>query len=288
MSEVTPSNKGIALVPGTVVELALDGTVVYVENVSNSYAAVVALPDQTQSQAGRADDRVFTPGRVGAKKLSPFAGANRIIEVPDLSQRNREFIGTYETLRAQHGPNYVDQTEEERAAMSVKKVKPDKETRRAEREAKRAEKKAEREAAKQARKEAQQPRMLQRCQTCNEQPGHPNHPGDHEFVPPPEEPATPKAPKPRAAKNDLPAGPFRWVGTTDQLNMLAAMNPKYKPNNSGTAIIEAIRAKLDDGATLDDVKSALAAHPKWNDVPEERVKIALTQLLNAKLVEVVA
>lgn len=286
---MSDSTRGHALTPGTVVELALDGTVVYVESVSSTYAAVVALPDQSQSQAGRSDDRVFTPGKVGAKKLSPFAGVNREIAVPDLTERNRGFIGSYETLRKQHGDAYVDMTEEERAAMSVKKIKPDKEARKAEREAQRAQRKAEKQAARNAKKNA--PRMLQRCQVCNEQPGHPSHPGDHEFVPPTDAPAkAPKAPRepraPRAGKSDLPADPFRWVGTVDQLNVLAAVNPKYKPNNSGAAIIEIIRAKLKDGATLEHVKEQLAAHPKWHDVPEERIKVALGQLLAAKLVEV--
>lgn len=141
------TTKGISLQQGTVVVLTLDGTMVYVEEVTRSYVAVVALPEQP---AERSDDRVFTPGRVGQKKISPFAQADKVVEIIDLSDRNKNFIGDFEKLRAEHGPNYVDLTEAERAAMTVTKAGPKpKVDRTAEKEAK----KAEREEAKKKRQE---------------------------------------------------------------------------------------------------------------------------------------
>lgn len=146
--------KGITLEPGTIVVLTLDGTMVYVEEMTTTFAAVVALPEQPTE---RSDDRVFTPGRVGIKKISPFATCDRVVPVVELSDRNKNFIGDYEKLRAEHGSNYVALTDEEKAAMSVVKVgpkvrtpKPDAATKKAEREAERTKRKDERDAARKA------------------------------------------------------------------------------------------------------------------------------------------
>lgn len=177
--------KGVTLTPGTVGVLALDGTLVYIEAIEQTFAGVVALPDQPSE---RKDERVFTPGRVGMKKISPFSEFEKTVPVGELSQRNRDFIGTFEKLRSVHGPNFVDRTPEEEAAYQAQANPPDKSVAR-------AAKKAEREAKK---KQKGGPRYLLKCQTCGEQSGHPNHPDVHVFVPPVgvdvPEPKAPKAP----------------------------------------------------------------------------------------------
>jgi len=166
--------KGVTLTPGTVGVLSLDGTLVYIEAIEQTFAGVVALPDQPTD---RKDERVFTPGRVGMKKISPFSEFDKTVPIEDLTQRNKDFIGTFEKLRSVHGPNFVDRTPEEEAAYQAQANPPDK-------GAARAAKKAERAAAKEAKKK-NGARYLLKCQTCGQQPGHPNHPDDHAFVPPP-------------------------------------------------------------------------------------------------------
>lgn len=168
---MSESTKGISLVQGTVAVLSLDGSLVYVEQATNGFLAVVALPEQPDT---REDERVLTPGRVGSKKISPYAKGEPV-DMTELSVRNREFIGTYETLRTKHGPNFVDRTPEEVAKVTAAMApKPTKE----ERAAARAKEKADAKAAKPGRvkkeKEAK-PQFLQRCTQCNEQRGHPNH-----------------------------------------------------------------------------------------------------------------
>lgn len=177
------SSKGVTLVQGQVAVLALDGTLVYIEEVANTHASVVALPDQpVKSEEGKTS--VFTPGKVGAKKISPFSQAEKVIDVADLSDRNKNFIGTYEPLRAQHGSNYIGD-DELRAAAEAAANAPTKEQQKSlDKESRKASSDA-RKAEKAAKKTAAGPRFLQRCTQCGEQSGHPNHPGDHEFVTPP-------------------------------------------------------------------------------------------------------
>ena len=285
------ATKGITLESGQVVVLELDGTLVFIESVQPTFAAVVALPDQF---TGREDDRVFTPGRVGSKKISPFSRAGRVVPVSELTERNTVFISAYEQLRTDHGPNYVDRSPEELAAHEAANApKPDKSVAR-------AAKKAERDAAK-AAKQAATPRYLRRCVTCNEQPGHPDHgtdEGKHEFVEPapeakapkaakvPKTPRDPNAPRKTKAPKALPAGPFKWVGNDGQLRVLAGVNPKYKPNNSGAVIVDAIKASGDAGITLAAVAGVLGQHPRWSGVPLERIEFALKQLLDTGMVAV--
>lgn len=167
--------KGVSLTEGQVVVLKLDGSLVYIEAVEAMYVAAVALPEQP---ADRADERVFKPGCVGAKKISPFAEGDAVA-IASLSERNKAFLDSYRDLRKVNGPLYVDRTPEEQAAHDAanapKPAKPTKE----ERAAAKAEKKAD-------KKVKAGPRFLQRCETCGEQQGHPKHPSDHEFVAPPE------------------------------------------------------------------------------------------------------
>lgn len=312
--------KGVSLVQGQCVVLAIDGSLVYVETVTNAWCEVVALPDQPKE---REEGPVFTPGRVGAKKISPFSAADKVVEIADLSERNKKFIGEFEALRKQHGPNYVDRTPEEQAAFDaanapkVPKAKQTPEQKAAAKEAR----KAERKAAKQSG-----PKFLQRCTQCGEQSGHPNHPDDHAFVapaaPPPavvlcaacDEPESddvhtkakadgghkfiagkkakaeraPREPKVRAerpakASKTLPAGKHRWVGDDDKLKVLRAVNPKYNEGNSGMMIVDAIKGAGPEGLTPVEVMTM----PKAPSTVE-RVQLAFQQLLNAGMIEAVA
>lgn len=304
-------SKGVTLVQGTVVVLKLDGSLVYIEAVETMYVAAVALPEQPSD---RADERVFKPGCVGAKKISPFA-EGEIVLVSDLSERNKNFIGTYEQLRTQHGPTYVDRTPEELAAHEAANApKPDK-----------SQKKAERESAKAAKKAAKGPRFLQRCVQCGEQSGHPNHPGQHEFVAPPEpviepekcmacgkpeaghgeehkfigeslmrkpkvareakpdkEAKAPRASNPGKPRKSLPDvnQKFKWVQNDAALKVLIAANGKFSPSNSGGAMIETIKASGDAGIC---VTQLIVKHPR----PIERLQLALEQLRGSGLLEAV-
>lgn len=265
--------KGVTLVPKTAVVLSLDGTLVYVEDIQPTFAAVVAFPEQP---AERSDDRVFTPGRVGAKKISPFAQAGKTVAIADLSERNKLFLDSYEKIRDERGPNVIQRTPEEEAAMSVTKANPQKPSR----EERKAARKAEREARKAAGETV--PRYKRKCVTCGEQPGHPNHPDQHPFLEPADKPVREKKERaPRAGKPSTD-GPFKWVGDEKALNVMASGNPKYKEKNSGRAIAYAVR----DGATTpDEVVAALMNDPKWNEVSIDRIKAALIQLIGAGLVE---
>lgn len=302
--------KGISLVPGQVVVLALDGTLVYVEHVETTFVAVVALPEQPPNPDM---SPAFTPGAVRAKKISPFATAKTVVEVKDLSERNKNFIATYEQLRAQD-IRHVDRTPDEQAAHDLAMNPPDKAT-------VRAQAKADKAAAKVAKPKSG-PRYLQRCATCNEQQGHPNHPGDHAFVAPPlpavlcaacdkdaddaahqpggshrfvggkapkpaREPRAPKPEKapgvasaPRAPKASLPSGTYRWVDNAERLNVLRACNGKYNEGNSGNAVIELIKAGGDAGLA----PVAVVGLPKCPGTLE-RAQLAFQQLLGAGLLE---
>lgn len=303
--------KGVTLVQGQAVVLKLDGSLVYIEAVEAMYVAAVALPEQP---AARADERVFKPGCVGAKKISPFAEGD-VVLISDLSERNRNFIGTYEQLRKQHGGLYVDRTPEEQAAHELASApKPSKES-----------KKAEKAAAKEAKRATKGPHFLQRCVQCGEQKGHPKHPGDHEFVAPPEpvveaekcmacgkpeeghgeehkfigesmikKPRATKEPRPekeaKAPRAVAPGKPrkslpdintkFHWVEDAKSLTILVAANGKFSPSNSGGAIIETIRQSGAAGITVAEV---IVKHPR----PIERLQLAFEQLRGAGLLEAV-
>lgn len=178
--------KGQSLNPGSIVVLALDGSMVYVEDVQPTHAAVVCLPEQPASRTDK--QGVFTPGKVGVKKISPYSAAEKVIPSGELSQRNLDFLQNYETLRGKNGPNYVDRTPEEQAAWDAANKPVDK-------AAEKAAVKAAKAAAKEAKPKKQKggPSYLQKCESCGEQPGHPVHGGHdhpngttaHDFVAPP-------------------------------------------------------------------------------------------------------
>lgn len=113
------SKAGITLERGTIAVLSLDGTMVYVEDIQPTYAAVVALPEQVGTA-----ERVLMPGRVGPRKISPYSRPDRIITKAELSERNAIFVDTFLDLRAAHGPNFVQRTPEEEAKMAVIKAGP--------------------------------------------------------------------------------------------------------------------------------------------------------------------
>lgn len=307
------STKGVTLAQGQVVVLALDGTLVYVEQVEQFFIGVVALPDQPTE---RADDRVFTPGRVGAKKISPMATADKVVPVEELSDRNKTFIATYEALRAQHGNNYIGD-DGLRAAAEAAANQPDKATVKAQQKAERA--------ATKAAKKSSGPKFLQRCEQCNEQPGHPNHPKDHEFVAPappvvlcaacdkpegdhaenalghryiptgkikavraPKEPKAPKdpsSPKPVREKKAKPGmvapnQKFKWVDNDAALAALIAGNGKFSAGNSGGGMIATVKIAGDVGISVMEI---ILQHPR----PVERLQLAFGQLLGAGLLEAV-
>lgn len=265
--------RGITLEPGSVVVLSLDGTMVYVESVCPTFAAVIALPEQPTE---RADDRVFTPGKVGAKKISPFSTTDKTVAVSELSARNREFIGTYESLRVAHGPHYIHYTPEEAAAMSVKKVTGGSAPRASKGTGKRALKRAK--------------TYLAKCATCGEQPGHPNHPGVHTFVPPTVEAPVDSSGTEAAVHTRRPkgggssprsAGASTYTLISPDLTAAQAQprGDKFNEGNRSHRVVVALAGLPNSTGTLDEVIAALCADGKTPPAnPAKVVRRTLNQL----------
>jgi hypothetical protein len=251
--------RGVTLEAGSVVVLSIDGTLVFVESIEPTFAGVVALPEQP---AGRSDERIFTPGRVGQKKISPYSSADQVIALKDLSDRNREFIANLKTLRTQHGPHYIERTPEESAAAA-----PDA--------------KAARRAARAVRSIKAGPKYLQRCKQCNQQQGHPNHPGDHAFVPPDVEEAPAAAPTKRAAK--APAGEAIYTLAASYSLDVARAQPrgeKFNDGNRSFRVVKALERLPNRTGTIGEVIAALVTDggkPMAN--PLKAARRALNQLV---------
>lgn len=256
---MSKSMRFVSLEPGQVAVLSIDGTLVYVEDVTATSASVVALPDQPPRPNG-----VFTPGRVGAKRISPYSRAERIVPVTELSQRNRDFIGNYETLRTKHGNNYVDRTPEELAAMTVTK------------------------------KSGRKPRYKQRCATCGQQPGHPDHgttDGKHEFVAPAAETAPAERKSTRRASRFSDAVYTLKAGDVEKLLAKARQQPrgdKYNHGNRSHRVVIALQGLANQSGTLDEVTRALVQDgekPPAN--PQKVVRRTLHQLMKAEFGSIV-
>ena len=267
----------ISLKQGTVVMLSLDSTMVYVESIGDPndpeatpiYIAVVALPEQP---SGQKDDRVFTPGRVGSKKISPYSQATKEVPVADLSERNQKFLQTYVAWRDEHGANYVDMTEEERAAMTVTKVKP--------------ERKPKKEKASDVDKH-----LRRKCGQCTEQPGHPNHHGDdgHAFVEPPvKQPKEPKAPRepkaskaPREPRERTAKADLRYcLDSTKSLDQAAKQKDKYKDGNRGHKVYTALKTLGSERSVAEVMVKVAELHgATWSRDPELIVSNTLRELM---------
>jgi hypothetical protein len=271
----------VTLDPGTIVVLALDGTLVYVEDVQPAFAAVVALPDQPPGDASK---RVFTPGRVGAKKISPYSAAKHVVKVTELSERNKDFLGNYETWRGKHGVNYIHRTPEELAAMSVTKAEPAPKGKRAQRRA------AER-AAEAAGTPLPTKRYKQRCTQCGEQPGHPNHPDDHEFVAP--DPVVTSPLHERAARKSRTPSSGGNTYTVVSVDLTMARSTergdKFNEGNRSFRVFEALRKLPRSTGTLEEVMRAVltdGGKPLTN--PQKVVRRTLNQLATAPFGAVVS
>ena len=270
------STRGITLVPGTIVVLSLDGTLAYVEDVQPTFAAVVALPEQLPTQE---KTQVFTPGRVGAKKISPFSSADRVVAVADLTQRNRDFIGNYEQLRKAHGPNFVSRTPEEQAAeeakMAVTKVNPT----RAPRASVTPEDKQARRAARRAAKIP--------CVKCGFLPVHGgHHNGTYAYEAPVKKTRGGKTTGIKGAPAPAGGGSFQLVNP--DISKLQADNDKFAQGNRFYRVFLALKGLPESTGTLANVIAALATDagkPMTN--PEKvarRALKALTAAGNAKAV----
>ena len=257
--------KGVVLERESVVVLSLDGSLVYVEDVQPTHVAVVALPEQITELGASC---VFTPGRVGAKKISPYSRPDRVVSIADLSERNRDFIKQYEVLRQQHGPNFVQRTPEEQAKMTVIKAGP----------APRAGKKTP-EEKKQRRLERKAGKIA--CVKC----GKPKVHGDHQFGQCTYEAPAAATRAPRASASAAPAakptaGKYRVVNA--DLTKVQAENDKFKEGNRFFRVFRALQQLPDSAGTLEDIIRAIAtdgARPMTN--PEKVTRRALKQLSDA-------
>lgn len=258
--------RGVLLSPKTIVVLSLDGTLVYVEDVQPTFCAVVALPEQLPT---RADNAVFTPGRVGAKKISPYAGFDREIHEQDLSDRNREFIQTFEQLRVTHGPNHVQRTPEEEAKMAVIKAGP------APRAAKTPADKAEK------RRLRKENKLV--CVKCGKVKVH----ADHAFntctfeAPPTKAPRAAREPKAAATRG---ADKFRVISTN--LTKAQEASDKFKDGNRFWRVFRALNALPESTGDLATIMGAVVldgGRPMTN--VEKVTRRALKGLVDAGNVE---
>jgi hypothetical protein len=269
------STRGVTLVPGTIVVLSLDGTLAYVEDVQPTFAAVVALPEQMPTHK---ETQVFTPGRVGAKKISPFSAADKVVEVAELTQRNRDFIGTYEQLRKAHGPNFVSRTPEEQAAeeaknVSVTKVHPTRAPRGSVTPDEKKDRRAKRRAAKVP------------CVKCKMLPVHPNHHGGGCDYEAPEKKTRGGSPK-SGATEPKSGNTFRVVNP--DITALQAANDKFAQGNRFYRVFLALRGLPESTGTLANVIAAMAqdaGKPMTN--PEKVARRALKALCTAGNVQTV-
>ena len=262
------SMKGVVLERAQVAILSLDGSLVYVEDVQPTHVAVVALPEQLSERSASC---VFTAGRVGAKKISPYSKPDKIVPITELSPRNRAFIGEYEALRKQHGPNFVQRTPEEEAKMTVIKAGPAPRSRKSPEEKKK--KRLERRANK----------VL--CVKCGKAKIHADHAfGTCDFEGPPLTGRTsasgdvqtiPKAP--RAAKVE---GRYQMINTDPA--KVQAENDKFKEGNRFFRVFRALQQLPESTGSLEDIMRAVAmdgARPMTN--PEKVARRALKQLIDA-------
>lgn len=257
--------RGVTLVRGTIVVLDLDGTLVYVEDVQPTGARVVTLPEQFPE---RKDSAVFTPGRVGAKVISPYSGFTREVAVTALSQRNKDFIGTYEVLRSQLGPNHIARTPEEEAAMSVVKAEPPK-VHKGGRGAKKTDE--ERKQKRQARKAAKVP-----CSKCGMLPVHANHHGgtcEYEGLV--------RVAATQASKANEPKVGLTYRMVNADIVGLQQTNDKFAQGNRYYRVFLALRNLPESTGTLAQIIAAVAqdaGKPMTN--PEKVARRALNALGN--------
>lgn len=263
--------RGVTLKEGTVVVLAIDGSLVYVESIQPTHAAVVALPEQIT----QASTRVFTPGCVGVKKISPYSEADRVLPVDQLSERNQKFLEVtsengwheYEVLRATHGPSYVARTPEEIAAMSVTKAAKPKRASlsEAERQQLKADKRAKRRAGKIP------------CVKCGHLPIHADHHmGTCTYEAPAKKVRTPRGPK------RTPAAEATYRVVSDDLTELQAASDKFKPGNRFYRVFQALSKLPDKAGTMAQVIAAVStdgSRPMSN--AEKVTRRALKQLTDA-------
>ena len=236
------------LTANSVAELALDGTLVYVEALESVYAAVVALPEQTSVKVSQ----VFNPGSVRAKKISPFSQAARLIELSELTPANLQFVQTFRDLRTSEGPNHrVGGASPGGDDVTVTKMTMKK--------------------------------IREKCVTCGEQRGHFNHPGTHEFVPPAAE--APSAPAPTRSKRSTASAPslggrYKLVSTDLTAAKSQPKGERYEDGNRSFRVVRALEGLPERTGTLEEIIVALVRDGnKMPSDPEKVVKRTLAQLV---------
>lgn len=231
--------KGTTLEKDSLIILALDGTLVYVEDVQPTYVAVVALPEQP---ASRSDSAVFTAGKVGPKKISPYSRADRTVERADLSEFNLKFLAEYASLRQQRGPNEVFLSEEQKAKMTVIKAGPaprGKVTDPEQRAALKKDKREKRRAGKQI------------CVKCGKAQIHADHQFNTCAFEAPVKAAR-AAREPKAVKGD---GKYRIIST--DLTKAQAASDKFADGNRFWRVFRALNGLPESTGTLAEIMAAV-------------------------------
>lgn len=243
------SVKGIQVTQGSIVVLQINGALVYVEEVQPTKCKLVALPDQPTTYDPK--EQFLTPGSVKARVVSPYIAIEKEVAVPELSDRNRQFLGDLEKLREQHGDKYVDQIPEEAARMSVKKAQPSKKTAKV-----RAQQGASQETPDQ---EAPATKDSTDDEPKEKRARKPRRDVDRRFK--------------RVAGREIPKEVEKKNGE---------LETKFNAGNRGWKVLDALE-KLGGEASIQEVVDHLAqADPHWCAHPAKVVTRALTQLTDEK------
>jgi hypothetical protein len=202
-----------------------------------------------------------------------------VVPVTELSERNREFIGTFEQLRKQHGPNYVQRTAEElaaqEAAVSVTKVNPTRAPRGSVTPGDRAARRA-------ARKASKVP-----CVKCSLLPIHASHQrgGSCEYEAPTKK--TRGGRELKAGTSEPKVGKTYRV-TNPDITALQAANDKFAQGNRFFRVFLALKNLPESTGTLAQIMSAVAqdaGKPMTN--PEKVTRRALKGLTDSGNVETI-
>lgn len=271
---MSTSAKGITLEQGSVVVLTFDGTLVFVEDLQPMWAAVLALPEQPDTR--KADSIVFTPGAVRAKKISPYASYDKLVNVNDLSDKNREFITFYASLRDDRGANFVFGKVE---TVPVKKVKP------ADVDDPTGAALPRKRGSGLSRKEKRALAKVKNCATCGKQAADPVHDNkfsnyDHDFAAPSGKEATMTAGRGKPAR---PSNGARVFTLTSEDLTAAQAQPKgerYADGNRFHRVVQVLAALPGKAGTVEDIIAALLSDGgKIPANPEKVVKRCLAQLV---------
>lgn len=261
--------KGNNLTAGQVVVLELNGAWVYVEEVLPTKAKLVCLPDQPATFKQK--EEFLTPGAVRGRVVSPFISIEREVDISELTERQRNFIGSFEKLRTEKGMAHIDRTpEEEEAAMTVKKAGPVRKSK--------AERDVEKEEARKAKAEAKEKK---RADKAAAKAASRTKDADQEDD---DEESDSQPGQRRSRANN--GAKYRIIDGREVPKEIEKKNgeleAKFNEGNRGWKVLKALK-DLGGTATPAEIKAHLDDRdPHWCANPEKVIRRALRQLLTDK------